>query len=135
MPAPLGYLDNGAAKPKTLDPKTVPLVRQAFELYAPRHFSLRTLGPELHRLRLRRPDGKPYLRNRLSKLLNSPFYSGVIRIKKARRALRRSTRASGLAGGVRAGTGCDGWKNQSPQLRSTTSFIAAALLAIVANTP
>lgn len=82
MPAPLGYLNNGAAKPKTLDPKIAPLVRQAFELYASRRFSLRTLGPELHRLGLRRPDGKPYLRNRLSKLLNNPFYSGLIRIKK-----------------------------------------------------
>jgi site-specific DNA recombinase len=82
MPAPLGYLDNGAAKPKTFDPKTAPLVRQAFELYASRRFSLRTLGPELHRLGLRRPDGKPYLRNRLSKLLNNPFYTGLIRIKK-----------------------------------------------------
>ncbi|HEX4134624.1 MAG TPA: recombinase family protein [Bryobacteraceae bacterium] len=82
MPAPLGYLDNGAAKPKTPDPKIAPLVRQAFELYASRRFSLRTLGPELHRLGLRRPDGKPYLRNRLSKLLNNPFYSGLIRVKK-----------------------------------------------------
>ncbi|MBV9766700.1 MAG: recombinase family protein [Acidobacteriaceae bacterium] len=82
MPAPLGYLNNGAAKPKTLDPKTAPLVRQAFELYASRRFTLRSLGQELYRLGLRRPDGKPYLRNRLSKLLNNPFYSGLIRIRK-----------------------------------------------------
>jgi hypothetical protein len=82
MPAPLGFLDYGAAKAKTLDPKTAPLVRQAFELYASRRFSLRALGPELHRRGLRRPDGKPYPRTRLSKLLNNPFYSGLIRIKK-----------------------------------------------------
>ena len=32
--APIGYLDQGKAKPKVPDPERAPLVRQAFELYA-----------------------------------------------------------------------------------------------------
>ena len=82
MQAPVGYLDNGAAKPKTLDPATAPLVRQAFELYSTGRFSLGSLSKELWRLGLRRKDGAAFLSNRLSKLLNNPFYFGLIRIKK-----------------------------------------------------
>ncbi len=82
MPAPLGYLNNGAAKPKTPDPKTAPLVRSAFELYSTARFNLRSLGNELLRLGLRRSDGSPITRNRLSDLLNNPFYYGLIHIKK-----------------------------------------------------
>jgi|SRR5579863_405834 len=82
MPAPLGYLNNGAAKPKTPDPKTAPLVRQAFELYATGQFNLKTLGRETQRLGLRRANGAPYSPNQLSFLLNNPFYYGLIRIKK-----------------------------------------------------
>jgi site-specific DNA recombinase len=82
MPAPLGYRNNGAAQPKTPDPKTAPLVRQAFELYASARYNLRGLSKELYRLGLRRADGDAYHRNRLSKMLNNPFYHGLIRIKK-----------------------------------------------------
>src|SRR5580698_6843740 len=57
MPAPFGYLNNGSAKPKTPDPKTAPLVRQAFELYVSGRFNLKTLGKELQRVGLRRPNG------------------------------------------------------------------------------
>src|SRR5207302_8500233 len=32
-PAPLGYLNHGTGKAKTIDPKFGPLVRKAFELY------------------------------------------------------------------------------------------------------
>lgn len=82
MPAPLGYLDQGPAQPKTHDPKTAPLVRKAFELYASARFNLKTLAAELHRLGLRRSDGSPYLPNRLSFILNNPFYFGLIRVQK-----------------------------------------------------
>jgi len=82
MPAPLGYLDNGAARAKTPDPQTAPLVRKAFELYASGLYNLRTLGRELQNRGLRRRNGSAIPRNRLSDLLNNPFYYGLIHIKK-----------------------------------------------------
>jgi DNA invertase Pin-like site-specific DNA recombinase len=82
MQAPAGYLDNGAATPKTPDPAAAPFVRQAFELYSTGRFTLAQLSKELWRMGLRRKDGGAFRKNRLSKLLNNPFYFGLIRIKK-----------------------------------------------------
>lgn len=80
--APIGYLDNGGGKAKTLDPRRAPLVKLAFELYASRRHSLRTLLAELNR--------KKGLTNREGGTLtlcgienaNNPFYTGIIRIKR-----------------------------------------------------
>lgn len=80
MGAPLGYLDAGKGKAKTIDPVRGPLVRAAFELYATRRFTLDTLLEELHRRGLRNRQGGPLSRNGLSRLLNNPFYMGVIRL-------------------------------------------------------
>jgi DNA invertase Pin-like site-specific DNA recombinase len=80
MPAPLGYQNNGKGKPKTPDPKTGPLVRKAFELYATGRYNLSSLSQELYRLGLAL-HGKPIGRNRLSEILNNPFHMGLIRIK------------------------------------------------------
>jgi site-specific DNA recombinase len=82
MRAPIGYLDQGAGKAKTIDPAKGPLVRKAFELYTTRTFTLDTLGDELYRLGLRNQGGKRVTRNGLSIVLNNPFYTGVIRIRK-----------------------------------------------------
>lgn len=82
MPAPVGYLDNGAAKAKTLDPHTAPAVRHAFELYATGRHNLRTVAGALVKIGLHRPDGTPLRKNHLAKILNNPFYCGAIRIKK-----------------------------------------------------
>ncbi len=81
MQAPFGYLDNGAGKPKTLDPKTAPLVRKGFELYGTARYNLNGLCAELERLGLRRGSGRPVQSNRISKLLKNPFYVGLIHIK------------------------------------------------------
>jgi DNA invertase Pin-like site-specific DNA recombinase len=83
MPAPIGYMNNGAGKAKTLDPRTAPLVRKAFELYASGSYSLLRLSEELIRLGLRRATGTTLGPNRLSQVLNNPFYMGIIRIKAA----------------------------------------------------
>jgi site-specific DNA recombinase len=80
--APIGYLDQGSGKAKTIDPIKGPLVRQAFELYATRTFTLHTLREELIRLGLRNIAGRPVTLNGISVILNNPFYTGVIRIKK-----------------------------------------------------
>ena len=82
LPAPIGYKDEGAGKPKSLDPIMAPLVRKAFELYATGNYNLDTLGDELYRLGLRTGAGKRFARTGLSKLLNSQFYLGLIHIKR-----------------------------------------------------
>ncbi len=81
MPAPLGYVNNGAGKPKTLDPRTAPLVRKAFELYSTGRYNLVGLGAELNRLGLRRRGGTHLHPNRISELLNNQFYVGIIHIR------------------------------------------------------
>lgn len=78
--APIGYLDCGGGKVKEPDAVTAPLVRQAFELYATRRFSLETLRNELARRGLRSRVGKEVSVNGLSRILNNPFYTGVIRL-------------------------------------------------------
>jgi site-specific DNA recombinase len=82
LPAPLGYLDRGAGKPKDPDPKSAPLVRLAFELYATGEYTLATLGAELERRGLRNRRGGKVTRSGLSVFLNNPFYIGLIRIRK-----------------------------------------------------
>src|ERR1039458_7891732 len=81
--APIGYVDQGGGKPKTIDPVMGPLVRKAFELYASARFNLETLGEELHRSGLRNHNGGRVSRNGWSTLLNNHFYIGIIRIRKS----------------------------------------------------
>jgi site-specific DNA recombinase len=80
--APIGYLDNGSGKPKTLDPLRAPLVKQAFELYATRTHSLRTLWVELQGRGLTTRQGKRLSLHGLETILNCTFYTGVIAIKR-----------------------------------------------------
>jgi DNA invertase Pin-like site-specific DNA recombinase len=82
MPAPLGYIDNGAAKPKTIDPIMGPLVREAFDLYASGRVGLNALTTELRRMGLRSKKGHPVTRNGVHRMLRNPFYIGIIRIQK-----------------------------------------------------
>ncbi len=78
--APLGYVNTGKGSAKTIDPFTGPLVRQAFELYATGRYTLATLLAELHRRGLRNRRGHSIGINGLSRILNNPFYAGLIRI-------------------------------------------------------
>lgn len=80
--APVGYLDQGKAKAKTIDPIKGPLVQAAFELYATKRYSYETLVQELHRRGLRRSSGNPLSYCGVATILRNPFYMGVIRIKK-----------------------------------------------------
>ena len=79
--APIGYLDNGAAKPKTIDPVKGPHVRRAFELYATGRWSIPTLVEEMYRRSLRNHTGGRVTRTGLHTILRNPFYTGVIRIR------------------------------------------------------
>jgi site-specific DNA recombinase len=81
--APLGYLDQGKAKPKVPDPHSAHLIRKAFELYATGRYNLTNLREDLERLGLRNKSGGPVSRNGLSTLLNNPFYVGIMRIERS----------------------------------------------------
>ncbi len=80
--APIGYLNNGKGKLKTLDPVRAPIVRQAFELYASGQYSTRTLRLELNKRGLKNHRDNPISKGCLEKFLKNPFYTGVIRIRK-----------------------------------------------------
>lgn len=81
--APIGYLDNGGGKKKTLDPVRAPLIREAFELYASGEYSQLSLLKKLTRRGLRKKNGKPLTPGNFEQLLGNPFYCSLIRIKKA----------------------------------------------------
>ena len=89
LPAPVGYIDQGKGKPKIPDPQAASLVRRAFELYSTGTYNLHRLLAELDRLGLRNRRGGSISLNGLSRLLNNPFYAGVIRTPSYRRDIRR----------------------------------------------
>lgn len=78
--APLGYLDNGGGKPKTIDPHHGPQVRQLFKLYATGNYSLWGLRKKANELGITNYGGKPISKTSIEKILRNPFYAGVIRI-------------------------------------------------------
>ncbi|MGC9224935.1 MAG: recombinase family protein [Terracidiphilus sp.] len=78
--APIGYLDQGAGKAKTIDPTKGPLVKVAFDLYGTGQWSIPTLMEELYRRGLRNHTGGKVTRNGLHTILRNPFYTGVMRI-------------------------------------------------------
>ena len=81
MPAPVGYVDNGAGQAKTPDPIQGSLVKTAFELYATGNYGLRALFETIHELGLRNRSGSKMTLGGLAKLLHNPFYIGLIRVK------------------------------------------------------
>lgn len=82
MPSPLGYLDAGPGKPKTVDPVRGPLIQEAFRLYASGRFSQRSLCREMARLGLRTKRSGLVSKNTLAGILSNTFYFGLICIRK-----------------------------------------------------
>jgi site-specific DNA recombinase len=80
--APIGYLDQGKAKAKIIDPVKGPLVKCAFELYATKQYSYGDLALELKRRGLLRTTGKPFGPNNMTAILRNPFYMGLIHIRR-----------------------------------------------------
>ncbi|QJB68922.1 recombinase family protein [Parasphingorhabdus halotolerans] len=80
--APIGYIDTGRGQAKTLDPERASLLQQAFELYATRQYSMKTLLPKLQAMGLTNRVGGRLSLHGLETLLDNPFYTGVIRIKR-----------------------------------------------------
>lgn len=79
--APIGYLNNGGGKPKTIDPVRGVHVRHAFELYAGGQHSIRSLRMEMKIRGLRNAHEKPLSKRGIETVLNNPFYCGLMRIK------------------------------------------------------
>jgi len=79
--APTGYRNMGRGEPKAPDPVQGPLVRQMFELYATGDYNLRTLRQEMDRRGLRGRIGNRITIDGLSRMLNNPFYIGIIHLK------------------------------------------------------
>ena len=84
LPAPLGYLDAGRGKPKTIDPERGDLVAEAFRLYATGRYSQYSLMREMWRKGLRTRKNLRVSKNTLAGILSNPFYCGLIRIKKSK---------------------------------------------------
>ena len=80
--APIGYLDEGSARPKIPDPTRAPLIRKTFELYSTGTLSLPKLAVEMARLGLRNHGGRPVSVNGFATILKNPFYIGLIRIQR-----------------------------------------------------
>ena len=80
--APIGYLDHGRGKPKTICPFKGPLVRQAFELYATGQYSFRSLETEMARRGLRNHNGKPVTLHGIETILRNSFYCGLMEIRR-----------------------------------------------------
>lgn len=82
LPAPMGYIDNGSAKLKTICPQLGPLVQKTFDLYATGNYSLDALRIKVTRLGLRNKRGGILTKSGVSHLLNNPFYYGLMRIQR-----------------------------------------------------
>lgn len=80
--APLGYLDHGKAREKTIDPKKGPLLKEAFDLYATGRYTIETLLDEMTRRGLRNRNGRPLSNDGMWLILRNPFYIGVMRIRR-----------------------------------------------------
>ncbi|CAN0588661.1 unnamed protein product, partial [Ectocarpus sp. 12 AP-2014] len=80
--APIGYLDRGKGQPKEPDPVKAPLIREMFDLYASGQYSLRSLRDEMNRRGLRNIAERPISLCGVETILNNPFYTGQIHIRR-----------------------------------------------------
>ncbi|MBL7821431.1 MAG: recombinase family protein [Saprospiraceae bacterium] len=79
--APVGYLNNGGGQVKTIDTIQGPLVKKAFELYARKEYSLDSLVLVMKDIGLKNSNGHIVTKAGLSKILNNPFYAGILKVK------------------------------------------------------
>ena len=80
--APVGYLDNGKGKPKTIDPVKGPLIRKLFTLYSNGGYSLNSLTTHMYKLGLRNTANGKVTKTGISNILHNSFYIGRIHVKK-----------------------------------------------------
>ena len=78
--APTGYVNTGSGKYKTIDPVQGALVRKAFELYAKKEHTLKSLTVHMHSIGLRNSKQRKISKNGLAIILNNPFYAGILKV-------------------------------------------------------
>ncbi len=86
---PVGYINDIRTKTAKVDKRLAPIVRQAFQLYARGDKRLDEIADFLYSKGIRtksykvggerKAGGKPYSRNRITRMLNNPFYYGHFR--------------------------------------------------------
>jgi site-specific DNA recombinase len=79
FPAPIGYINHGSGKPKTLDPIRAPLVRKLFDLYLAGDHSIRTLHHKMADAGLTTRGNRPISRRSVENILQNPYYCGLMR--------------------------------------------------------
>ncbi len=79
--APLGYLNDYKDHVIIPDPERTPYIKKIFEVYATGNFSLSQLADEAYSWGLIGRKGKPVHKSKIARLLQNPFYYGVIRFK------------------------------------------------------
>lgn len=82
LPAPMGYRNGGPGNPKTIDPKLGPLITEAFDLYASGEYSFALLRAHLAMRGLTTSNGKPITKGMMGRILNNPFYMGLIKVRR-----------------------------------------------------
>lgn len=73
----LGYVRNLRTKQLEVDPVTAPYIRQAFELYATKKWSILRLVDKLYEDGLRTRRGKRFGKSCLHRVLSNPLYCGL----------------------------------------------------------
>ena len=79
--APIGYLNHGKGKPKTICPVQGLLVQQIFKLYTSKEYNIKTLSKEMQKRGLVNTKGNKVCKNGIIKILKNPFYIGIMKIK------------------------------------------------------
>ncbi len=86
--APIGYLDNGGGKAKTIDPVNGPLVRRLFELYASGEHSLWSLVDQSRSMGIRNTKGTLIGKTCIENMLANPFYIGLMYLSRTNRTYK-----------------------------------------------
>lgn len=79
--SPIGYVDNGKAAIKTIDPIQGELVKQLFNLYLSDEYNIRSLSKEMEKRGLRNKNGNRVCKNGISRIFKNPFYIGLMKSK------------------------------------------------------
>lgn len=79
--APIGYINQGGGKPKTINPAIAPLIHMAFEFYADGKFTMHRLRAEMAKRGLRDSLGEPLSLQSMAKILRNPFYAGLLKVR------------------------------------------------------
>ncbi len=78
--APIGYINNGGGKVKTIDSIKGPIVKKAFLLYASNKYNLVRLCDKMQEFGLTNEIGNKISITSMSKILNNPFYAGILKV-------------------------------------------------------